>query len=182
MHDMGTVDLMITILLVIGLADGLIKGFVRQVISLASLLVGVVAGNMFCPTLAGMFGDAGSALARSVAFLLVFLGVVVAGALVARLLGRLVSAADMGWLNRIAGGVLGAAKCLVLAGVAFNLIESVQLDDRLYPANFKKESFYYGFSRECLGRVMPYLHEFGDAAQDAIGDVCHSAGLEGVRR
>ena len=81
MQHMEGIDILITALLCIGLVEGLFKGLVKQLFSLASLIVGVVAGNVLCPYLAGMFGDGESGLARAVAFLLIFFIVVLAGGL-----------------------------------------------------------------------------------------------------
>lgn len=181
MQHMEGIDILITALLCIGLVEGLFKGLVKQLFSLASLIVGVVAGNVLCPYLADMFGDGESGLARAVAFLLIFFIVVLAGGLLARLLGKVVHAIDMGWLNRLSGGALGVLKYLVITGVAFNLIESVQLEEKIYPEGFKEKSYYYKLSKNCLNKIMPYVSEFGNAASDVMEDIGRSGYAGGAQ-
>ncbi len=54
-------------------------------------------------------------VANFIGFLLIFLGVVLLGALVGNLLGLLLKWAGLSWLNRLMGGVFGLLRGLVFA-------------------------------------------------------------------
>ncbi len=102
-------------------------GFSRELIGLISMVVALFCGLWF-------YGSAGAFLLPYVSskeiaylcgFLIVFLGVLIAGAIVGALFGRLVKAAGLGLFDRILGAGFGAVRgmlfavALILAIVAF---------------------------------------------------------------
>lgn len=110
-------DAVLAAILVMALGYGVWKGFVRMALGVA----GAVATTSLALRYAGQgpdwfrgyFGSRG--VAQAAAFALVFaLGMIVT-ALVAWAAHRLVGAAQVGWLDRLAGGLAG------LAGAAFLL-------------------------------------------------------------
>ena len=56
-------------------------------------------------------------VANLVAYLAIFLGTMLAGALVASVLGRLLKAAMLGWADRLAGGAVGLVAALLAAAL-----------------------------------------------------------------
>jgi membrane protein required for colicin V production len=102
-------------------------GFSRELIGLISMVVALFGGLWF-------YGSAGAFLlpyvsSKNVAnlcgFLLIFLGVLIAGAIIGHLFSRLVKAAGLGLFDRILGAGFGAVRgllfavALILAIVAF---------------------------------------------------------------
>jgi len=121
-------DIVLLILLAASTAGGLIKGFTRLVIGLAAAVIGLFCALWF-------YGAAGSfltpyvshkAIANFIGFVLIFAGTIIAGAIVARLLGLLLKWAGLSWLDRLAGGAFGLVRgavigiALVLALMAFS--------------------------------------------------------------
>ena len=106
---MNVVDIAIGVILIVGLLWGLSRGFIRMLFGLAALVLGIIAaGRMFAfvaeKVLFFLPGERVSEVAGfAVVFLIVFLAIV----LTARLIGKALKLAALGWLDRLAGGLLG---------------------------------------------------------------------------
>jgi membrane protein required for colicin V production len=88
---------------------GLVKGLVRIVITVAALVLAFFVAGHFHPVLAGWGSwlGWGEGTLRLIAWVLLFLGVMLAGGLAAWLLRALLKAALLGWADRLAGAFLG---------------------------------------------------------------------------
>lgn len=117
------------------------EGLIRELISLASLITGVVVAALEYPRAAGWFrGYTDSPeVAKGLGFLALFLGILIAGALIAFLLRSIVQKAGLGWFDRLLGGLFGLVRgfavcsVLLLAMVTFSLKGSVVQNSTLAP-------------------------------------------------
>lgn len=102
---------------------GLLRGIVKELISLAAWVTGLVAAVLFAEPLGNQLPELfGVPHARYVvAFLAVFVGVLVAGGVLAWVLRRGVRAIGLGFLDRGLGTAFGVARALVLV-LAFVLV------------------------------------------------------------
>lgn len=112
-------DIIIAVILVIGLARGFANGFVRGLFGLAALVLGIViaAGNyeQVRNVLLSSLPMAG-VMQSILAFLIVFVIVLVLVSIVGGLISKALKLASLGWLDRLAGGVLGLfMSCLFIA-------------------------------------------------------------------
>ncbi|MDZ4698623.1 MAG: CvpA family protein [Rhodothermales bacterium] len=119
---MGSLDLVILVGLVIGLARGFSTGGIRQLFSLA----GIVFAFVFAAQLMQSVGDrlAGNAgispgLAPIVGFIAIFLVVQVAAYAVSRLLETFLKALKLGIVNRVIGGAIGGFKAMLVLSLTF---------------------------------------------------------------
>jgi membrane protein required for colicin V production len=107
---------------VVGLATllSLTRGFVREVVSLASWIAAALAGIHLSRAVGAMLPEIGGTPAARylVAFALIAIAVLIVGALLGLLLSRLVRAVGLGPLDRLLGAVLGVAQGLVMLVIA----------------------------------------------------------------
>jgi membrane protein required for colicin V production len=105
---MNWLDIVILALLIASVVVGFISGFIKMIFSLVGLIIGVVLAGQFYTNLAQyltfMPGDSGPAIT---AFIIIFLAVMIAAALLGFLFTKLISAVLLGWLNRLCGALLG---------------------------------------------------------------------------
>jgi membrane protein required for colicin V production len=115
---MNVVDLAILVILLIGVISGLARGFVRGIMGFVGLILGVLiaASNYqrLAPFLSFIPGARGP---RIVSFLILFLVVLLLVGVVARLVSKALKLASLGWLDRLAGGVLGFVAASLVAGI-----------------------------------------------------------------
>ncbi|HET7032155.1 MAG TPA: CvpA family protein [Casimicrobiaceae bacterium] len=102
------------------------RGIVRELIALATWFVALVAAFAYVGPVAGWFSglDMSPAAKHVLAFSLILIGVLVAGALLARTLSGVVKAIGLGFVDRLLGAVFGAARGLAVV-VLFALVAGV---------------------------------------------------------
>ncbi|MEP7208415.1 MAG: CvpA family protein [Casimicrobiaceae bacterium] len=114
-------DLVVVVILGLSVLIALVRGLVREVIALAAWIAALVVALLYSGDLATVFAgwNMGSLLAQVLAFAALFLGVVIAGGLIAMTLSRAVRAVGLGWVDRLLGGAFGLARgmVIVLVGV-----------------------------------------------------------------
>jgi membrane protein required for colicin V production len=128
--SLPVLDLAVAVLLALALVRGLWNGLLRESLSVASFVAAVVAVRFSTAPLgdrlhALVAPQLGPAAARSAAGVAIFVGVLIAGVLLARALRRGARAVGLGWLDRLGGGALGLAEGAVVAIVALLLAGAV---------------------------------------------------------
>lgn len=100
-----------------------VRGVVRELIALVTWIAAAVLAFAFGGTVAAMLPglDASPAARHVLALALIFIGVLVAGALVARLLSTMVKAVGLGFLDRFLGALFGVARGVAIV-VLFVLV------------------------------------------------------------
>ena len=114
-------DLVVIGVVAISALLAFVRGFVRVVVSLATLIIAAVAAIHFSTPVAAMLPEFGSGPAGRyvAAFALIAILVLIVGAVVGWLLSRLVHAVGLGFLDRLLGALLGVARgvLIVVLGV-----------------------------------------------------------------
>ena len=122
--SLNWLDLILAVVIIASAVAGLRTGFTRVVIGLVATVVGLVAGfwtyRMVGETLRPWISSAG--MAHAVGFFLVFFGVVLAGALLAAVLSRLLRWVGLSWFNHLLGGVAGFARGALVVAVLANVL------------------------------------------------------------
>src|SRR5579864_4168148 len=116
---MNWLDFVLLILIVVSVVASFQKGFTRELIGLVTVVVALVCGLWFYGSAGAFFIPYVSSkeLAHLCGFFLVFIGVLIAGASVGHLFGRLVKAVGLSAFDRILGAGFGAVRGLLLAVV-----------------------------------------------------------------
>jgi len=111
------VDLVLGLVLIIFVAQGFAKGFTRQVIHLIATLAGLLGGIWFYRSAAEIYVPyfKSESMARFFGFLTIFIGVQLAGALVAWVLSKFVKTVGLSWLDRLLGGAFGIVQTALTA-------------------------------------------------------------------
>ena len=161
---MGLTGLDMLVLLLMGgaLVLGLIRGFITEILSLASWVAAIAALKLLhepvTNALTGMVGTrAGAAV---LGFALVFGIVFVAGKLLARQIGGRTKSSVIGPIDRFLGGGFGAVKGLILATLIYLAANLVY--DTLYGRTAERPEWM------AQSRTYPLLHGSGRAIIDFV--------------
>lgn len=119
---MGTwnwVDYILAAIVVASVVTAMMKGFVQELISLGSVLVGLVVAVIGYTHAAGWFEDLTKSheVALGLGFLVLFLGTMLLGALVGVVARKLIKTAGVEWFDRLLGGVFGLVRGVLVDAI-----------------------------------------------------------------
>ena len=93
----------------------LLRGFVREIVSIVGWVAGFVLAMIFTQTVSAMIpASLGPVLSGLIAFISILLAAWVLAGFVGLLLAKLVQAAGLGWTDRLLGMVLGLVRGVVV--------------------------------------------------------------------
>jgi uncharacterized membrane protein required for colicin V production len=120
---MTLVDWAVVFIMVAAVIAGMAQGFFRSVCSLGGLVLGIAAAAWNYGTLAKIFLPLFriSAVANTIAFLLIALLVMALIGIIGKLLAKAFKTIGLGWLDGIAGGIFGFFQGIVLV-IVFILV------------------------------------------------------------
>lgn len=116
---MHLLDWILLLIVVLSVIPALVKGFVYEALMMAATVAAIVIGLWKYPALAAHIHWVHAPPLRSfMAFVLIFLAILIAAGIAARIARGLVKAAGLRWFDRLLGGALGLVRgvviCLVL--------------------------------------------------------------------
>ena len=101
-------DIVILVALAYPAFNGLKKGLIKAILSLAGLIIGIILAGQFYQQLAELLTFIPDEnLTNIAAFVLILVGVMAVATLVARLLDTVVKITLLGWVNHLGGAVFG---------------------------------------------------------------------------
>jgi membrane protein required for colicin V production len=114
---MNALDIGLIILLAVGAVIGLTRGLVRILIGILTLIVAFFLASRYQDQIAAMLTGrhVSETPARIGAYILVFIATMVAGGLVAWVVGKMLKLAMLSFPDRLAGGALGVVAALLAA-------------------------------------------------------------------
>ena len=151
---MNILDQVIIAIIIVGAIVGLFRGFFKEVAGTIGLLVAAIVANYVSPYTIPYFGNwiSNETLAAIIVWLLVFVVTMLIMNQIAALLSKLMSAASLGWINRLAGFVFAAIKYCLLIALVISVLEIICAQVDL----FNMKDYLEGSS------VVPKLHSVVD--------------------
>ena len=143
---MHTLDLYLLIPIVFGFVFGLFKGLVKELASLAAIVLGIYGAKLFAPAVSGFLVhkfDFSIRTAQPVSYLLVFVVIALGLLMLASMLDKLFDSMALGGLNKFLGGLFGALKYALLVSVFLNLVNALDSHYSFIKEKSRQESFAY---------------------------------------
>lgn len=153
---MQFIDIVILVLLLLGAINGFRKGIINQGVSVVALLLGVWGAIHFssftAKWLVEKFNLSGEYM-PVVAFIVTFVLVVVAVHFVGKLVQKLAEAVALGWLNRLAGMLVG----VMLWGFVVSVVLSVGNKFDIPKPEVRDKSILYAPVAKLAPAIFPYI-------------------------
>lgn len=161
--DFEILDILIIVTVAASAVMGIFKGFVRQLASIAALILGTWCAGKFTEHLSSLAKEWFSIeMAQQTLNILVFATIFIAVIIIAHFLGKgiegLIKLSMLGWLNRILGFLFGAMKAIVILSIAVQAINWLNGTFHLIPENYLANSAGYGFLVNFANEFFPFLH------------------------
>ena len=124
MHTITWVDATLILIILWSVATGIRAGFARVVIGVLATVAAFLAGFWFYRIVAAKLAPwiANSSLANFAGFLIIFLGVLILGSLLGKILSALFKWVGLSWFNRILGGAAGFLRGVLLVAALVDVL------------------------------------------------------------
>lgn len=138
MSNLNWVDYIFLAIFLFSTLAGLTRGFVREIVSLITLIAAFVIAILFAHPLAAMFShssavqgaveqaanvQSASYLSVSIAFALLFMGTIIVGAIISSILNMAFKVGILGFGNRLLGGVFGLIRAFIVNLVIIFIVQ-----------------------------------------------------------
>ena len=164
---MTPIDLIISIVVLIGFVLGFKDGFVRKIIGLVGFIVAIV--------LAAIFYERFGAILESFTGIEIYLSKIVAGVLIflvvmilVSLLKRWVHPFDKvnNFINQVLGGVIGAIQILFFLSAVFFLLRVFEIPGK----NVINSSLFYSKTYDILPTTIDFLNSYTPKTKEILKD------------
>ena len=169
---MSWLDIIILLPLLIGLIRGLMKGLIVEVTSIVAIILGFLGAKLWSAAFASWLMQQfewSETACIVVAYALLFAGITLALNLVARLLSKLFQKIQLGWLNRLLGGIFGTAKWGIVIVVLVLCLHNLDKQFQFIQPELKEKSVVYTtltpYAEKAWGEIKSQVESKKDAQE-----------------
>ena len=162
---MEAIDIIILILIGVGVIQGLMKGSMKELASVVGFVAGLLLARALFGTVAEQLAPAlgtSITIAQILSFILIWVAVPIGCSLVASVLTKALEVVHLGWLNRLAGAMLGAVKMMLLVGIGIYVLEYIDPKSEMVSKTTKKASVLYTPMKELVDQCLPVVKDVTD--------------------
>ena len=162
--DIGALDIIILVIIAASAVWGIFKGFVRQIVSIAALLLGVWCAFKFTAYLSAQAKELLSlSIAQNTLHIIMFVVIFILVMILAHFIGKgiegIVKLSMLGWLNRLLGFLFGALKATIILSIAVYLINYINNMFHIIPQDIFSGSRGYAFLEHFHRNIFPFLEK-----------------------
>ena len=157
---MGTIDIVILACFLPAVFIGLKSGFIRQLVALAVVVLGIWLSLRFSDTVGAWLNERFRIepfWTKAISFALIFIVAALVLNLLGKLLEKVLDIAMLGWLNRLLGLVLALATGSIIIGTLLYMVDSANALINFIPEEKIAESRFYKPLLSFVENVFPYL-------------------------
>ena len=159
---MNYIDFIIIILIIFGVVRGFTDGLVKELASLAALILGIWGAIKFSSFTAGKLYDYFDMTGRYVgiiAFVITFILIVIAIHFVGLIADKFIDAISLGFLNRLLGMVFGGFKTALILSVIFVVLNAIDAKHPFLPKDKISQSKFYNPIADIAPAIFPIIGE-----------------------
>lgn len=157
---MSIVDIIILICFIPFLVKGFLNGLIRQIIGIASLILGVWSSYKFSSIVASWITEwveASGPVINIISFTLIFIVVIAALSILGKVLEGCIRLIMLGWLNKLLGVIFAFIKCALIVGFIILIFNSVNAKLGLVSPQTLSESALYYPLKSMATQIFPYI-------------------------
>jgi membrane protein required for colicin V production len=159
---MNYIDIIIIVILGIAMIRGFVNGFVRELASLAALILGIWGAIKFSSFTAARLYDYFDMTGKYVgiiAFIITFLIIVVIIHFIGLLVDKLMKAVALGFINKLLGIAFGLLKSVLIMSVIFMVLNAIEQHRPFLPKEKIEGSMLYNPISDIAPAIFPIIGE-----------------------
>ena len=162
--NIGLLDIIILVIVAASAIWGIVKGFVRQIASIAALLLGLWCAFKFTAPISAEIKEFLSLeieqnVMHVIIFAAIFLLVMIASHFISKGIESILKLSMLGWLNRLLGFLFGAIKATILLSVIAYIVNYANNLLHIIPQGIFSESQAYTFLLNFQQKIFPFLEK-----------------------
>ena len=173
---MNVLDIILLILFIPAIIRGLRKGFIEQIIGLASLFLSAWLAYLFADKVGTWLGNYLTSVSKEVLYIFAFIIRVILTVtilnLLAKVLSGVVSTISMGWLNSILGLVFAILNTTLILGIIFMAFTSFNESNLHLNISLLDTSIIYKWISAITDALFPYIENFFTQISDGGAQMC----------
>lgn len=159
---MAIVDIVLLLCFVPAIVSGITKGFVRQLVEIAAILLGAWVAFHYSSLASiwlAQYIEAEKIVLHVICFVVILLLVAGLLTLLGRLLTKVLNIVSLGWVNGLLGMVFGIIKVAIILGLLVLAFEALNSSFHILDADQLENAVVYGKLRDLGGDIFPKLKE-----------------------
>jgi len=163
-YIMNWIDLAIVVILILSVVMGFINGLIKEVASLAALILGIWGAIRFSSFTAEKlydYFDMTGHYVGIIAFLITFGLIVVIIHFIGILADKVVNAASLGFVNRLLGIAFGLLKSVLIMSIFFVILNAIDARRPFLPKQRIEESIFFNPISDIAPAIFPIIGEGG---------------------
>jgi membrane protein required for colicin V production len=160
---MNWIDLIIGLVLAYSFYNGFKNGLILELTFVLALILGVFAAYFYASMVAVYLDNWlnwSAAMINLTAFILTFLIVVIVVNMLGKLISQIIGMIALGFVNKIAGGVFGILKVLLLIGIVFLVADAIKAHFNLFEYKVVQSSIFLDFFQREIIEHFPVIVDF----------------------
>lgn len=162
MESVGILDIAILVIISACAVFGIFKGFIRQVVSIIAIVLGLWCAVRFTEYMSNMAKEwlslqIAQQTLHIIMFAVIFIMVIILAHFIGKGIEGIIKLSMLGWLNRIMGFLFGAIKAIIVLSVAVYAIEYLNGMFNIIPEDFLAKSKGYAFLNTFAHKFFPFL-------------------------
>ncbi len=159
---MNWIDITIVVILILSMVMGFINGLVKEVASLAALILGIWGAIKFSSFTAAKlydYFDMTGQYVGVIAFIITFAIIVVIIHFIGIVADKIVNAVSLGFVNRILGIVFGLLKSVLIMSVFFVVLNVINDKRGFLPKETIEQSIFFNPISDIAPVIFPIIGE-----------------------
>jgi membrane protein required for colicin V production len=164
-------DFILGAFLLFGLFIGLKNGLFVELASIVSFIIGLFIAFKFSYLMRTLLEDHVSWDPNTIqicAFIITLLLVVIGIHLLAKIFTKIADFAFLGWLNRLAGGIVALVKSIILLGILLVLIGKINVDNAIISKEKQEASLFYQPIVKTTNWSLPFLADWLEEVKEEV--------------
>lgn len=159
---MNWIDAVIVIVLILSMAGGFINGLVKEIASLAALILGIWGAIKFSTFTAGKlydYFDMTGQFVGIIAFIITFGIIVVVIHFIGIVADKIINSISLGFVNRLLGIAFGLIKTVIIMSVFFVVLNVIDAKRPFLPREKIESSVFYNPISDIAPAIFPIIGE-----------------------
>jgi membrane protein required for colicin V production len=161
---MNYIDIIILIVLGISMVSGFINGLVKEVTTLAALILGIwgaIRFSSFTSEKLYDYFDMTGKYIGIISFIITFAAIAIIIHLIGIFVDKLMEAVSLGFINKLLGIVFGLLKSVLIMSVIFAVLNAIDVRRPFLPKKKIEESMLYNPISDIAPAIFPIIGEGG---------------------